>query len=141
MQINDFEIWTKIMTRQIISNRASHRNKFLTRAPNQNKVLARTQSKQTKIQLKCTITMKFWVEYPIKSKALTWTHNQQRKITIFPYLTSHNFCPKFKLFCLNLKDNMILSWKLTRYSSYKPFIPLELKVKLDPQRKYRQNCS
>ena len=64
----------------------------------------------------------------------------QKKITIFPYLTSHNFCPKFKFFCLHLKKNMIVSWKLTRYSFYRPCITLELKVKLDPQRKYRQNC-
>ena len=54
---------------------------------------------------------KFLKKAQKKNRALKFekhTNHEKRKINFFPYLPSHNFCPKFTIFCLHLKENMLV---------------------------------
>ena len=38
--------------------------------------------------------------------------NNRQKLVFWSYLTSHNviFCPEYKIFCLHLKEDMLIGW-------------------------------
>ena len=36
--------------------------------------------------------------------------NNRQKLDFWSYLTSHIFCPEFKIFCLHVKEDMLIGW-------------------------------
>ena len=59
-------------------------------------------------------------------------------MNIFPYLTKHIFGIEFIIFCLDLKDNVVINQQSMINNSYTPFITWNWKVKFDAQGKLQQ---
>ena len=57
-----------------------------------------------------------------------------QKAAFWSYLNKHIFGLEFKIFCLHLKINMLMSWKATSNNSYRPFNNSRLTVCMNPQR-------